>query len=128
MNRVPEAIMEVVAEYDSRIISAISWMEVACQLTPQQIAHFRLQLLMADIDVVQTTEAIMISAAAIRKHSLATNTKKVLPDCIIRATAEVEGRVIITRNAKDFGGPGPFVRVPYDMVGGKVFNIRPPLV
>jgi hypothetical protein len=41
-----------------------------------------------------------------------------LPDCIIRATAEVEGRLIVTRNPGDFGGGSVNVRVPYDIVDG----------
>ena len=109
-------------------------MEVACGLSPERIADFRMQLLLLDIDVVQTSEQIMMRAAAIRmasnaiRKTTAAKTKKVLPDCIIQATAEIEGRIVITRNAKDFGGPGPFVHVPYEREDDRVFNVQPPLV
>ncbi|MPQ56274.1 PIN domain-containing protein [Duganella sp. FT27W] len=128
LDGVPEA-LEVVAggEYESKIISSINWMEVACQMTPERIADFRIKLLRLDIDVVQTSEQIMVRAAAIRRASTKENTKKTLPDCIIRATAEVENRIVITRNARDFGGPGPFVHVPYILEHGVVSNVRPPL-
>jgi hypothetical protein len=33
--------------------------------------------------------------------------------------------MVITRNPADFGGVGPLVRVPYDIVGGVAVNIRP---
>jgi hypothetical protein len=51
----------------------------------------------------------------------------VLLDCIIRATAEASGRLVITRNPADFGGEGPLVRVPYEIVNGVAVNIKPPL-
>jgi hypothetical protein len=50
-----------------------------------------------------------------------------LPDCIIRATAESQGRIIVTRNPYDFGGEGPKVRVPYELDEGVAVNIRAPL-
>ena len=33
----------------------------------------------------------------------------------------------VTRNPGDFGGEGPKVRVPYDIVDGKAVNIKPAL-
>jgi hypothetical protein len=36
-----------------------------------------------------------------------------LPDAIIQATAEVEGRVLITRNTRDFPAGVAGIRVPY---------------
>lgn len=113
LSGVPEAMAEVGDDYESRVISTITWMEVACGLPPEKVSEFRVMLLMSDIDVVQTTESIMIRAAAIRKASFVSG-KKALPDCIIRATAEVDGRIVVTRNPKDFGGEGPLVRVPYN--------------
>ena len=131
MTGLPEAV-EVVAgaEYESKIISSINWMEVACKLPQDLIAEFRMQLLLLDIDVVHTSDQIMVKATAFRKASLKENTKKFLPDCIIWATANMENRIIITRNAKDFGGPGPFVHVPYEYNADTkvVSNVKPPLM
>ena len=39
-------------------------------------------------------------------------TRLKLPDAILLATAHVEGRVLLTRNTRDFK-PGRSVRVPY---------------
>ena len=69
----------------------------------------------------------MERAAVIRGRSLKAPPKLPLLDCIIRATAEAHGRVVITRNPGDFGGEGPMVRVPYQIVNGVAVNIRPPL-
>ena len=130
LNGIPEATAEIAADYHSRIISTITWMEVACKLSPAKISDFRVMLLLADIGVVQTTEAIMVRSAALRGATIGNRPRKGLPDCIIHATAEVEGRIVITRNPKDFGGEGLFVRVPYDFDDATrtTFNVRPPLV
>jgi predicted nucleic acid-binding protein len=38
-----------------------------------------------------------------------------LPDAIIQATAEGAGRVLITRNTRDFPAGTPGVRIPYTL-------------
>jgi len=38
-----------------------------------------------------------------------------LPDDLIQATAEVAGRVLITRNTRDFPAGTPGVRIPYSL-------------
>lgn len=48
-----------------------------------------------------------------------------LPDCIIHATAQVEGRIIVTRNARDFGGKGPAVHIPYVYSKGIITLLEP---
>lgn len=120
MDGVEEASNELFA-YSNAVISVINWMEVACDLTPEEVADFNDLLRDADIGVVQTSESIMVSAARLRGH-----TRKKLPDCVIRATAHHFGCLVITRNPSDFGGEGPLVRVPYDLVGGKAVHLRPP--
>ncbi len=37
------------------------------------------------------------------------------PDAIILATAQIRGRVLITRNTKDFPAEMPGIRVPYTL-------------
>lgn len=37
------------------------------------------------------------------------------PDAIILATAQIRGRVLITRNTKDFPAAMPGIRVPYTL-------------
>jgi predicted nucleic acid-binding protein len=38
-----------------------------------------------------------------------------LPDAIIQATAEGSGRVLVTRNTRDFAPGTPGVRIPYTL-------------
>jgi hypothetical protein len=67
----------------------------------------------------------MLRAAVLRSIGIANQSKVKLADCIIRATAEVSRRFLVTRNPKDFGGEGPMVHVPYQINNGKVVAIRP---
>jgi predicted nucleic acid-binding protein len=82
--------------------------------------------------VIHPNANIMRRAAAIRGYSLSIGPRKIpLLDCIIRATAEAYGRVIITRNPRDFYGINSHVRTPYALAkdgGGNVVavNIEPP--
>ena len=118
------ATMELV-NYDDAIISSFTWIEVACKLTLAQQAQLDSLLAGAGIKIVHLNDDIMVRAAAIRANSIANPPKIALPDCIIWATAEVSGRIIVTRNPADFGGAGPMVRVPYDIVNGAAVNIVP---
>ena len=61
---------------------------------------------MSEID-----EEIARRAAAIR------NQRKSLksPDAIILASAQVRGRILVTRNIKDFPANMPGIRVPYQL-------------
>lgn len=118
-NGVAGATDELLA-YDQVFISSINWMEVACGMTERQIVTFNELLTEAGIVVTQTSVAIMVKAAEIRRVS-----KKKLPDCIVRATAEVQSHIIVTRDPSDFGGEGGNIRVPYDLLYGIAINIRP---
>jgi predicted nucleic acid-binding protein len=106
-------------------------MEVACIMDEAQRMAFDMLLDSAEIRIIHPNDRIMRLAATIRGDSLADHRAGVgrkleLPDCIIRATAEVEGRLIVTRNAADFGGERFDVRVPYEIVDGVAVNIKPP--
>lgn len=119
------AVIEIL-NYEDAIISSISWMEVACKMAPAARQSFQDFLTGAGIRIVHPNDDIMERAATIRGNSIVTPPKIPLHDCIIRATAEAAGRLVITRNPADFGGEGPLVRVPYDIVGGVAVNIKPP--
>jgi len=119
------AVVELTS-YDDAIISSITWMEVACKMDSIGRERFKVFLAGAAIRVVHLNDDIMERAATLRGHSITHPPKYSLPDCIVRATAEVEGRLIITRNPADFGGEGARVRVPYDIVAGVAVNIKAP--
>lgn len=116
-----------ILNYENAIISSISWIEVACQMDLSARRSFNAFLEGAGIKTVHPDDDIMDRAATIRRESLLNRPKIPLPDCIIRATAEAAGRIVITRNPADFGGEGALVRVPYDIVDGHAVNIKPPL-
>lgn len=112
---------EELAAYDDGAISTISWMEVACKLTSPQLMLFCSDLSRAGIKIIQTTPGIMRRAAMLRGAS-----GRKLPDCIIMATAELQDRIIITRDVLDFDNNGcARVRVPYRLQHGQVFDVRP---
>ncbi|WP_296002062.1 PIN domain-containing protein [Rugamonas sp.] len=121
----PAAVVEL-SNYDDAIISSITWMEVACKMDSASKLSFNALLAAAGIRVVHPNDDIMERTAVIRGHSLTTPPKIKLLDCIIRATAESQGRLVITRNPVDFGGEGLTVRVPYDVVDGAAINIKAP--
>ncbi|NRR33171.1 hypothetical protein HSX11_23650 [Oxalobacteraceae bacterium] len=82
---------------------------------------FDTDLANASIVIVQTTPAIMRRAGELRGQ-----TSKKLPDCIIRATAEIEGRLIETRNPIDFGGSSSAqVRIPYKLNNEQITDVQP---
>ena len=54
-------------------------------------------------------------------------TSKKLPDCIIiMATAQAHERLIVTRDAIDFGATSRVpVRMPYRLVDGVILDVQP---
>lgn len=95
---------DVLLAYKDAIISVITWIEVACRFNEGDKQEFARLLAVCGIKVVHTSDPIMFRAAKLRGDSIAKKPKTHLPDCIIRATAEVDGRVIVTRNPQDYGG------------------------
>ena len=122
---IPEAVLELTV-YDDAIISSITWIEVACKMDDAGKRNFNTFLAGAGIGIVHPDDDIMQRAAIIRGESLANPPRLKLPDCIIRATAESRGRIVITRNPTDFGGESPTVHVPYQMVNGVAVDIKAP--
>ena len=113
------------SNYSDAAISSVSWMEVACKLGTMEQLQFQALLDGIGIKIIHINDAIMKRATILRGDSIANPPKIQLLDCIIRATAEVEGRLLVTRNPRDFGRTSAAVRVPYDIVNGVAVNIRP---
>lgn len=88
-------------------ISRISWIEVlagAGQDDASVIEEF-----LSFFSVIELSEDIGRRAALIR----AQHRKIRLPDAIIWASAQTTGRILVTRNTKDFPANMPGIRVPY---------------
>jgi predicted nucleic acid-binding protein len=90
-----------------RAISIVSWMEVMAGATAANEDETREFLL--NFQSLPLTPEIAERAVAIRRES-----KMKLPDAIIQATAEVEGRVLITRNTRFTIGAAR-IDVPYTL-------------
>lgn len=105
LNGIKPADVEL-SRYSDKAISLITWMEVlvgATLETEEIIRRFLNGFTRLSIDEQVADAAITIR----QKH------KMKLPDAIIWATAQVHGRILVTRNTKDFSHDEPGIRVPY---------------
>jgi predicted nucleic acid-binding protein len=92
--------------YTDKAISVVTWMEVLVGATPET-ENATLGFL-ADFQSLSIDAKIATRSVALRKSY-----KIKLPDAIVWATAQVHGRIFVTRNTKDFADNEPGVRVPY---------------
>jgi hypothetical protein len=92
--------------YRDRAISVITWMEVMAGTTSADEAQVRAFL--------STFRTVPITSDVAERSFLLRRKKNLkLPDAIIRATAEVEDRLLVTRNSRDFDANDRGVRIPY---------------
>jgi len=88
-------------------ISRMAWIEVlskGSEIMVRDALEFLSRFGLDEID-----EEISRRAASLRRE----RPRLKSPDAIILATAQIRGRVLITRNIKDFPAQMPGVRVPY---------------
>ena len=104
LNGVAEA-QEEIRRHDGPAISIITWMEVLVGAgdleaeTREALEAFeRFEL---DNDIAER-------AVRLRRQG-----RIRLPDAIILATAQAHGRILVTRNTRDFPADSPGVRIPY---------------
>jgi predicted nucleic acid-binding protein len=95
-------------KHSDRAVSIITWMEVMAGSTSANEADARSCLL--NFYTLPLTAEVAERAFLLRR---AGGIK--LPDAIIQATAEGSGRVLITRNTRDFPSGTPGVRIPYTL-------------
>lgn len=87
-------------------ISAITYAKVLVGVPKERFEEMKAAL--RKFTLIPMTQDISEEAAVIRRE-----TKLKLPDAIILATAKVHGTVLVTRDERDFGTMGSFVRIPY---------------
>ena len=107
LNGVKQARTEL-ERYSDKAISLITWMEVmvgAASETEEATRRFLSGFINLPIDDQVSNVAVIL-----RK-----NHKIKLPDAIVWATAQVNKRIFITRNTKDFLPDEPGIRVPYQL-------------
>lgn len=95
-----------IERFSDKAISLITWMEVMVGATPETEAVMRGFL--NSFIPLPMDERVAATAVALRKQH-----KIKLPDAIIWATAQENGRILVTRNTKDFAEDEPGIRVPY---------------
>ena len=102
----PAADLEI-ARYSRRLISAVTWMELLVGATGAEEEEV-IEMFLHDFTVVPVDRAVARAAVEVRRRD-----RVRLPDAIIRASAEVESALLVTRNTKDFPSDQPGVRMPY---------------
>jgi predicted nucleic acid-binding protein len=103
-----EAAREEISRYQDPMISPITWMEVvvgASDAEQDAVRSFLSRFRQVDIDA-----NVAEIAVAIRRRD-----KIRLPDAIIRASAEKENALLVSRDRKDFPVDAPGIRVPYTL-------------
>ena len=90
-------------------ISRMAWIEVLSKGSDATVRE-ALQFL-ARFGLDEVDDEISLRAAALRRE----RPRLKSPDAIILATAQTRGRVLVTRNTKDFPAELPGIRVPYTL-------------
>lgn len=88
-------------------ISRMTWIEVMSGVPEGAAAETEAFLRLFAVSEID--EEIARRAAALRHQRKSLKS----PDAIILATAQVSGRILVTRNTKDFPAAMPGIRVPY---------------
>lgn len=94
--------------YSDKAISLITWMEVMVGARPETEEIVR-GFLSSFVNLPIEEQVSNIAVTLRKKHKIK------LPDAIVWATAQVNKRILVTRNTKDFSQDEPGIRVPYQI-------------
>jgi len=92
--------------YDDAAISIVTWMEV--MVGAPEAAADATRAFLGRFGRVEIDGAVADAAVRLRRSR-----RIKLPDAIVWASAQVQGRLLVTRNTKDFPTDDPGVRAPY---------------
>jgi predicted nucleic acid-binding protein len=90
-------------------ISRMAWIEALSKGNDAAARDILLFLSRFGLDEID--DEISHRAAALRRE----RPRLKSPDAIILATAQIRGRVLVTRNTKDFPASMPGIRIPYTL-------------
>ncbi len=90
-------------------ISRMAWIEVLSKGDEPMVRDALIFLARFGLDEID--DEIAHRAAGLRRE----RPRLKSPDAIILATAQIRGRVLVTRNIKDFPAALPGIRVPYSL-------------
>ena len=88
-------------------VSRMAWIEVLSK-GDEPVVRDAIAF-MSHFGLDEIDEEIALRAAALRRE----RPRLKSPDAVILATAQLRGRVLVTRNTKDFPAEMPGIRVPY---------------
>ena len=88
-------------------VSRLTWAEILSQATPACLRD--VEAFMAGFSIDEIDEEIASRAAALRRE----RPELGLLDATVLATAMTRGRVLVTRNTRDFPAAMPGIRIPY---------------
>ena len=98
-----------IAKVDRPWISRVTWIEV---LSKDRGATLRnIEIFLGGFSIDELDARIASHAAALRRE----RPRLKLPDSVILASAQVNHRILVTRNTKDFPAEMPGIRVPYTL-------------
>ncbi len=95
--------------YNRRYISRLTWVEVVTGALPDD--GDRAEGFLSYFTIIEVNEEIGRRAALLRSDRKHLKTV----DAIILASAQLSGRILITRNTKDFPAAMPGIRIPYTL-------------
>lgn len=90
-------------------VSRIVWIEVLSKGDTAQLRNT--ELFMRGFGIDELDAEIADRAASLRRE----RSRLRSPDAIILASAQVRGRILVTRNVKDFPAGMPGIRIPYTL-------------
>lgn len=105
LNGVEQAKTEL-DRYKDKAISLITWMEVMVGATPETEDVTR-GFLSAFVNLPIDEQVSDVAVTLRKQHKIK------LPDAIVWATAQVNKRILVTRNTKDFSHDEPGIHIPY---------------
>lgn len=95
--------------YRQRFISRLTWIEVMTRAQPDDAQ--RAEAFLSHFSLVEVSDEIARAAAQLRGQRPGLS----LHDAVVLASAQTAGRILITRNTKDFPAEMPGIRVPYTL-------------
>ncbi len=107
LNGVNQARAEL-ERYSDKAISLITWMEVMVGAVPETEEATR-RFLSSFINLPIDNQVSNVAVTLRKNHKVR------LPDAIVWATAQVNKRIFVTRNTKDFLPTEPGIRIPYEL-------------
>ena len=83
------------------------WIEVLSKGSGDALR--RAEYFLTGFSIDEVDEEISLRAAMLRRE----RQRLKLPDAVVLATALTRGRILVTRNTKDFPSETPGIRIPY---------------